>query len=108
LYQTFNNPFPRIKFNNTTTKEIEKNIYSIQANKKSCGYGAISVKILKISAACICSPLCYVLNKAAMPTGKFPSRLKYCIVKPIFKKGNTNNFATFTSFSTVLEKLIYS
>ena len=46
------------------------------------------MKILKISASYICSPLCYVLNKAIMPTGNFPSRLKYCIVKPIFKKGN--------------------
>jgi hypothetical protein len=113
LYQTFNNPFPRIKFNNTTTKEIEKKLFHTN-KQKSCGYGDISVKILKISTPCICSPLCYVLNKAAMPTGKFPSRLKYYIVKPIFKKGNTNNFAnyrpiaTFTSFSMVLEKLIYS
>ena len=72
------------------------------------------MKILKINAPCICSALCYVFNKAIMPTGKFPSWWKYRIVKPVFKKGNKNNFANyrpiaiFTSFSNVLEKLIYS
>jgi len=31
FYQTFKNPFPRIKFNNTSTKHIEKKIiYSLQ------------------------------------------------------------------------------
>jgi len=33
LYQTFRNPFPIIQFNNTSTKEIEKN-YLFPTNKK--------------------------------------------------------------------------
>ena len=57
--------------------------------------------------------MCYIFDKA-ISTGKFPSYLKFSIVKLIFKKGDKDNFANcrpisiMTSFSKVLEKIIYS
>jgi len=48
LYQAFKEPFPSIKFQSTSTAEIEKIIESLKA--KDChGYGEISIKILKLS-----------------------------------------------------------
>jgi hypothetical protein len=48
-----------------------------------------------------------------MLSGTFPTRLKYATVKPLLKKGNNENVANYrpisllTSFSKVLEKIIY-
>ena len=41
--QLFKNPFPKIIFSNTSTKEIEKLINSLQS-KNSYGYDEISMK----------------------------------------------------------------
>jgi hypothetical protein len=80
--------------------------------KESSGYDEICTKILKISAPFISSPLSYICNKS-MLSGTFPTRLKYAIVKPLFKKGNKEKVANYrpisllTSFSKVFEKIIY-
>jgi len=48
-----------------------------------------------------------------MLSGTFPTRLKYAIVKPLLKKEDKENVANYrpisllTSFSKVLEKIIY-
>jgi hypothetical protein len=68
--------------------------------------------MLKVSAPYICSPLNYICNKS-ISSGSFPSRLKYSIVKQLFKKGDRDNMANYrpisllTSFSKIFEKLIY-
>jgi hypothetical protein len=49
-------------------------------------------KMLKASAPYIRSPLNYICNKS-IRSGTFPSRLKYSIVKPLFKKGDRDNMA---------------
>jgi hypothetical protein len=56
LSQLFHKSFPSVKFNNTSSKEIEKSINSLKM-KDSSGYDEISTKILKISAPFISSPL---------------------------------------------------
>jgi len=59
------------------------------------------------------SPLTYICN-AVLSTGVFPDRLKYAVVKPIFKKGNKQEISNYrqisllTSFSKIIEKLIYA
>jgi hypothetical protein len=59
------------------------------------------------------SPLTYICN-AILSTGVSPNRLKYAIVKPVFKKGNRQEISNYmpisllTSFSKVIEKLIYA
>jgi hypothetical protein len=94
-----------------STKEIERIINSLKI-KESSGYDEISTKILKTSAPFISSPLSYICNKS-MLSGTFPARLKYAIVKPLLKKGDKENVANYrpisllTSFSKVLEKIIY-
>jgi sarcosine oxidase/L-pipecolate oxidase len=59
------------------------------------------------------SPLTYICN-AILNSGIFPDRLKYTIIKPIFKKGDDQEIMNYgpismlTSFSKVIEKLIYA
>jgi len=46
--------------------------------------------------------------------GVFPDRLKYAVVKPLFKKGDKNNISNYrpisllSSFSKVFEKAMYN
>ena len=46
-------------------------------------------------------------------SGNFPTRLKYSIIKPVYKKGDRENVANYrpisllTAFSKVFEKIIY-
>ena len=111
LLNLFHKPFPSIKFKSTSPKEIEKIINSLKI-KESSGYDEVFTKILKISAPFISSPLSYTCNKS-MPSGTFPTRLKYAIVKPLLKKGNKENVANYrpisllTSFSKLFERIIY-
>jgi len=72
LYQAFKEPFPTIKYQNTTAAEIEKNTESLKA-KNSHGYDAITVKILKLSSLFIRSPLSYICNKL-LSSGILPYR----------------------------------
>jgi len=74
LSQVFNLPFTSVTFHNTSTGEIEKIIHSFPW-KNSCGYDEISVKILKVSAPFISSPICHIIN-TSLNSGVFPTRLK--------------------------------
>jgi Notch-like protein len=73
------------------------------------GYDGITTNMLKVSAPYISSPLNYIYYKS-IRSGTFPTRLKYSIVKPIFKKCDRGNMANYrpisllTSFSKVCEK----
>ena len=111
LSQILNFQYDKIIFNNTSTGEIEEIIKNLPW-KNACGYDEIPIKLLKISAPFISSTLCCIINKS-LSTGVFPSRLKYSIVTPIFKKGDKNNVSNFRpisllpSFSKIFEKVIY-
>ena len=100
LANLFHAPFPSIKFQNTSTREIEKMINSLRM-KNSYGYDEISTKVLKISAPFISSPMCYICNKS-MLSGIFPTRLKYATVKPLLKKGSKKCSQLQTNFTTDL------
>jgi len=73
----------------TITKEIEDIIKALNS-QNSQGYDEISTKILKISSTFIRSPLNCVCNET-VSIGIFPDRLKYSIIKPLYKKGNEYN-----------------
>jgi len=94
-----------------STHEIEKIIKSLKS-KNTGGYDEISTQILKLSAPYIIPPLTYICN-AILNSGIFPDRLKCAIIKPIFKKGDDQEIMNYrpisllTSFSKVIEKLIY-
>ena len=79
----------------------------------TAGYDEISNRLSKLSSPYIISPLMHVFN-AALNSSVFPDRLKYTIIKPIYKKGNTQDVSNYrpisllTSLSKVFEKLIYT
>ena len=84
LTNNFRRPFPKISWQYASTYEIEKNIKSLRT-KKTCGYDEISNRIKKLTEPFIISPLTHICN-TVLSTGVFPDRLKYAVVKPIFKK----------------------
>jgi len=101
-----------MSWHNASTHKTEKIIKSLKS-KSTGGYDEISTRVPKLSTPYITSPLTYICN-AILNTGTFPDRLKYAIIKPIFKKGDDqdiNNYRPIfllTSFSKVIEKLIYA
>jgi hypothetical protein len=83
MSQTYKPTCSKIKHKHTSF-EIEKIIKSFKS-KDSRGYNEISTKILKISSPFISSPLNYICNKVLIK-GIFPDRLKFFIIKPLYKK----------------------
>jgi hypothetical protein len=71
------------------------------------------MKILKVSTPFITSPLTYMCNKSLLSC-IFPSRLKFSEVKHLHKKGDKTDITNFrpisllTSFSKILEKVVYT
>ena len=112
LITNYNNTLSIINWKYATTYEINKILKSLKT-KNSYGYDEIPIKILKLSAPFIISPLTYICNKS-LSCGVFPERLKYAIIKPVYKKGDkllTTNYrpiSLLTSCSNIFEKLIYS
>jgi hypothetical protein len=53
--------------------------------KAAHGYDGITSNLIKASAPFISSPYAYICNKS-LPTGIFPSHLKYSEITPIYKK----------------------
>jgi hypothetical protein len=110
LSKISHNPFPNIKLNNISTKELGRIIKSIRV-KNSHEYGGITKKVLKVSAPYISSPLNYICNKF-IKSGTFPTHLKYSIVKPLLNSGDRVTEKTWlirdqsllTSFSEALKK----
>ena len=100
-----------MKWQYASTHEIRKIIKAFKSNN-SCGYDEITSRIIKVSAPFI-SPLTYICN-ATLSSGIFPDRLKYAIVKPIYKKGNRQDISNYrpipllTTFSKILERLIFN
>jgi len=86
LITNFDSMFSRINWIHATTYEINKILISLKT-KNSYGYDGIPIKILKLSAPFIISPITYICNKS-LSSGVFPERLKYAIIKPVYKKGD--------------------
>jgi hypothetical protein len=80
--------------------------------KHLSGYD-ISNNIIKLGLPFIISPFTYICSEI-LNTGIFPDRLKFAIVKPLFKKGRTRNISNYrpicllTSFSRIIETLMYA
>jgi len=112
LVNAFQQPFSPIKLKLVTGKEIDEINKSLKW-KTSYGYDDVPSWIVKLSMPFISSPLIYICNKM-LPTGTFPTRLKFSQVYPIFKKGNKIEMSDYrpvsllTSFSKIFEKVIYN
>jgi hypothetical protein len=78
--------------------------------KNSAGYNGIPLKMFKIIASFLISPLTYTC-KNALSLGSFPEGLKYSIVQPMFKKGDRSVISNYrpislqTAFSNNFGKL---
>jgi len=86
-----------MKFKSFYTKEIASIIKSFKT-KNSFGCDEISTKLLKISVTYLSSPLTYICNKS-ISTGIFPERLKYSIIKPLYKKGDKTDPSNYRPIS---------
>jgi hypothetical protein len=82
-----------------TEGETQSIISSMKA-KCSSGSDGISTKILKICNLLISKPLCYVCNKS-IQTGIFPNRLKYAIVRPLFKNWDRSSILNYRPISLI-------
>jgi hypothetical protein len=83
LSKISHNPFPNIKCNNTSTKEIERIIKSVRVrNSHRCD--GITTDMLKVSAPYISSPLNYICNKS-IRSGTFSSCLKSYSITSIYE-----------------------
>ena len=97
-------------FKTFSTKVITSIIKSLKT-KNSHGYDEICIKLLKIIATYICSPLTYICNKSIL-SGIFPDHLMFSILQPISRTGdklkstNYRPISLLTSFS-VFEKALY-
>jgi hypothetical protein len=89
-----------------STKKIEQIIKSLKPYN-STEYDGISTKLIKISSLFTSSPLTHICNKSLF-SGIFPDRMKYAVVKPLFKKGDkskTSNYRHITILSSFLKIL---
>jgi len=107
----FNQPFKDISWTYTSAKEINKIIDSLK-DKNSSGYDEISTKIIKISKPFIIFPFISICNKMLVQ-GIYPERLKFSLIKPIYKSGdkyspsNYRPISLLPVFSKIFEKVIY-
>jgi hypothetical protein len=112
LNQSYNSPFENIDGIRPQLQELKEIIKTLK-NKSSYGYDKIPVKILRISLPYIISPPTSICNEA-LSQGTFPDRLKYAVIKPIYKTGdkcepsNYRPISLLSSFSKVFERLIYN
>jgi hypothetical protein len=80
--------------------------------KDSVGYDGISIKILKQCACTISKPLTHIYNEL-LTSGICPERCKLAVVRPIHKKGDSdemNNYrpiSLLTANSKILETIIF-
>ena len=93
LSQVFKLPFTNNFFHNTSTGETKNIIHSFPW-KNLCGYVEISMKIMKVSAPFVSSPLFRIINRS-VNSGVLPTRLKYSIITPLHKKGDKNNVSNY-------------
>ena len=111
LFKYFNQLFKDISWPYTSANEINKMIDSLK-DKNSSGYDEISTKIIKISKPFIISPLINICNKM-LAQGIYPERLKFSLIKPIYKSGDKSSPSNYRLisllpvFSKIFKKVIY-
>ena len=80
-------------------------------SSNSCGYDEVPTKLLKLCSHFISSPLYYIRSRTLF-IGVFADRLKYAIIRPLFKEDNKNNVSNYrpisilTSFSKLFGKVM--
>jgi hypothetical protein len=93
MFQNTGHACPSIKFSYMPTQEIGKTIKSLKM-RNSHGCDEFSVRVIKWNISFIISPLTYICNKC-LELGTFTARLKFSVVKPIYKTGDRLNITMF-------------
>jgi hypothetical protein len=112
LHETYKGSITEMKIIPVTEAEIISIIRSLK-NKNSTGYDGVSSRIIKYGATAICKPFSYICN-CSLQTGIYPERLKYAIVKPIYKKGDKNDMTNYRpislliTVSKILENVVFN
>lgn len=117
----FNQYFARHNLNNIRTRDFEFLKSNIPLNKNSfflapvtafdvvtyinrlkpshsSGYDEISNNLLKKCKHVICQPLSFLINLSFIE-GVFPEQLKLSLVRPLFKKGDANQYSNYRSIT---------
>jgi hypothetical protein len=89
LQDTYTGSITEMKIIPVTETEIISIIRSLK-NNNSTGYEEVPSRILKYCASEISKPFSYICN-CSLKSGIYPERLKYAMVKPIYKKGDKNS-----------------
>ena len=110
LFKYYKQPFKNISWSYTSAKEVNKIIDSLK-NKNSSGYDEIPTKIIKAGKPFIISPLINICNKM-LAQGIYPERLKFSLIKPIYKSGDKSSptnyrpISLLPTFSKTFKKVI--
>jgi hypothetical protein len=95
-----------------TVTEVEKAVKGLKS-KSSAGFDGIPTFLVK---QCLCQfikPLLHIYN-VSFQTGTFPDMMKKAKIKPLFKKGDTQDIKNYrpisilSVFSKPLEKLMHN
>ena len=95
---------------NVTEAQVANLFKNLDTNKSSIG---IPNKLIKIAAEPLSVPFTQIYNQS-IETGVVPNILKISQVTPVYKNGDATDpanyrpISTLSSFSKVLEKLIYN
>jgi hypothetical protein len=96
----------------TTETEIKYIIKTLKT-KNSTGYDGISSRILENCMDVISRPLSHIINES-FKQSIYPERLKYALVRPIYKMGERTDISNYrpisllTTFSKIFERVMYA
>jgi hypothetical protein len=99
LKETYTGSITEMKVIPVTEIEISK-IRSLK-NKNSTGYDEVPSKILKYCTSEISKPFSYICN-CSLKSGVYPERLKYAVVRTIYKKGDKNSMINYRPISLLI------
>lgn len=92
--------------NPTTSNEIVLIIQNLN-NTSSTGLDALPVKLFRSIGTFIALPLSILIN-LSLAAGKFPRVLKTAVIKPIYKKGNSEDMTNYRPIAllSILSKIV--
>lgn len=100
----------KFSFRSVTVNEVHKTILSLK-NKKSSGWDEIPVILIKAANNLISPYLTKIINQSLL-NGCFPEKLKYSIVRPIYKNGEKSSVVNYrpisllSNFSKIFETIV--